>query len=134
MDEGFPKRERVRRGEDFTRILREGARAPGRYVTAHWLATGGETDRNRVGVAVGKRLGDAAVRNRVKRQLRESYRRNKRELPCRGFAIIFRASQDAVGRSTAEIEADLVRVLREIASSQPSSSPRSAPRSSSTAG
>jgi ribonuclease P protein component len=117
MDEGFPKEERVRRSEDFTRILRDGHRAPGRYVTAHWLASAAANEENRVGIAVGKKLGDAAVRNRVKRRIRESYRRNKRELPCRGLVIILRASRDAVGRSTGEIAPDVVRVLRAIANS-----------------
>lgn len=132
MHEGFPKEERVRRSEDFTTILRDGYREPGRYVIAHWLARGETTEENRVGIAVGKKLGDAAVRNRVKRRIRESYRRNKRELPCRGLAIILRASRDAVGRNTGEIEPDVVRVLRAIAASAQSRSRRSERRSSPT--
>jgi ribonuclease P protein component len=35
------------------------------------------TDTNRVGVTVGKKLGHAVVRNRVRRRLREVYRLNE---------------------------------------------------------
>ena len=35
------------------------------------------TDKNRVGITVGKKLGHAVVRNRVRRRLREVYRLNE---------------------------------------------------------
>ena len=35
------------------------------------------TDTNRVGITVGKKLGHAVVRNRVRRRLREVYRLNE---------------------------------------------------------
>jgi ribonuclease P protein component len=131
--EGFSKEERVRRNDDFTRILRDGDRRAGRVLYAHWLDHGVSPDVNRIGIAVGKKLGNAAVRNRLKRQIRESYRRNKKELPCRGLAIIFRASRRAVGKSTDVIGTDLVNLLRSIAESGTSSSSRCAPSSSPTA-
>jgi len=122
-NEGFPKDERVRRNDDFTRILGQGKLLPGRSLHAHWLVDGAAPEPNRVGIAVGKRIGGAAVRNRLKRRIRESYRRNKRELPCRGLSIIFRASRPAVGRSAKEIDTEVVHLLRSIASHSSSSSP-----------
>ncbi|NNE44286.1 MAG: ribonuclease P protein component [Gemmatimonadetes bacterium] len=116
--EGFPKEERVRRSEDFTRILQGGARIRGRYLSAFWLPDA-EDGRgvNRVGVAAGKRLGNAVVRSRLKRRLREAYRRNKRKLPCRGITIIFVASPRMIGRSALEVETDLKQVLETISTS-----------------
>ena len=116
--EGFPKEERIRKSDEYTRILQGGRRARGRFLTAIWqLDPENPTGPNRVGIAAGKRLGNAVLRNRLKRLMREAYRRNKRELPCRGVCIVFLASRGMIGRSHAEVCADVVVVLREITSS-----------------
>lgn len=115
--EGFPREERVRRSAEFTRIFREGNQVRGRLLTARWVHDDAAGETNRVGVAAGKRLGNAVVRNRLKRRMREAYRRNKRELTCRGIAIVFVASSRMVGSSTAEIFEDMTRVLREVSGS-----------------
>lgn len=114
--EGFPKEERVRRAPEFTRIFRDGRQVRGRLMTARWIPdpSGGV---NRVGVAAGKRLGGAVVRNRLKRLIREAYRRNKRELTCRGIAIVFVASSRMIGRSAGEVSEEMARLLREISGS-----------------
>jgi ribonuclease P protein component len=116
--EGFPKEERVRRGEEFTRILRRGRRVRGRVLHVYWIRDAGSPESaNRVGVAVGKRLGRAVVRNRLKRLIREAYRRNKRELSCGGFAIVFVASSAMIGCCFREVEGEVVRLLRRVTSS-----------------
>ena len=116
--EGFPKEERVRRSEEFTRILREGKRFRGRFLSAYCLSEdGADGNVNRVGVAAGKRLGKAVLRNRLKRRIREAYRRNKRELPCRGVAIIFLASARMIDQDAREVENEVVSLLRDMAGS-----------------
>jgi ribonuclease P protein component len=123
--ESFPKEERVRKSDEFTRILEEGRRVRGRILTAYWRVDAEEsTEPNRVGVAAGKRLGNAVVRNRLKRLVREAYRRNKRELPCRGVSIVFLASRGTIGKSFEEVRDDLVTILHTIAARVASSSPR----------
>lgn len=114
---GYPKQERVRKADDFSVILERGTRVRGQHFDAYWApdprpATLGA---NRVGVAAGKKLGNAVLRNRIKRRLREAYRQNKRELPCRGIAIVFMASRRTVGKSASDVQSDMMRLLREIA-------------------
>lgn len=116
--EGFPKEERVRRTADYTRILRDGTRVRGRFLNAYWVREiEGDDAPNRVGVAAGKKLGNAVRRNRLKRRLREAYRRNKRELSCRGIAMVFVASSRMIGRGSREVEDDVIRVLRAVSES-----------------
>jgi ribonuclease P protein component len=113
--EGLSKQERVLRAAEFTRILHEGNRLRGRVMTAFWIASSEENGTpNRVGMAAGKRLGGAVVRNRLKRRMREAYRRNKKELSCRGIAIVLVASSRMIGCTADEAEADLTRLLRDI--------------------
>lgn len=116
--EGFPKEERILRSEEFTRILRQGKTARGTLLSAYWIRVhpvGGGV--NRVGIAAGKRLGNAVTRNALKRRIREAYRRNKRELPCGGFAIVFVAASPMIGRGAGEVDAEVRRLLALIAES-----------------
>ncbi len=75
----FPKEERIRLRADFQKIIRQGAR----FQTPHfWIAfrPNGLTSR-RLGITVGKRVGSAVIRNRLKRRIREFFRRNKGLFP-----------------------------------------------------
>lgn len=117
--EALPKAERVRKNDEFTRILRNGERVHGRFVSACWVREPGavEGTPNRIGIAVGRKLGGAAVRNRLKRRLREAYRRNKRELPCRGISMVFLASPRTIGRSWDELQDEMRVLLRRLGAS-----------------
>lgn len=117
--EGFPKAERVRRNDEFTRILRTGERVQGRLLSVCWVRPpdAGPDAPNRVGIAVGRKLGGAVVRNRLKRRIREAYRRSKRELPCRGISMVFLASPRMIGRSWDEVQEELRTLLRRVAAS-----------------
>ena len=59
------------------------------------------TDRNRIGITSGKKLGHAVVRNRVRRRLREVYRLNEAAFQP-GWDIVIVARSKAV---TAEFAA-----------------------------
>jgi ribonuclease P protein component len=117
--EGFAKEERVRRPAEYTRILRDGERVRGRLLSAFWTRAEADAEpRNRVGVAAGRRLGNAVTRNALKRRIREAYRRHKEELPCRGIAIVFVASSKMIGRGAQEVEDDVSALLHSISRAQ----------------
>ena len=61
------------------------------------------TQKNRVGLTVGKKLGHAVVRNRVRRRLREVYRLNEdRFLP--GWDIVVVARSRCIGASFPQLQ------------------------------
>jgi len=70
----------LRRKRDFETIAKEGTR---RY-TKNFLiiARKNEQGFSRVGAVASKKLGEAVERNRVKRLMREFFRRNKHRLPA----------------------------------------------------
>ena len=69
----FPKSRRVLRHSDFERVYRLGKRHFAAHLTAFYLARAEGTGL-RVGFTVGKALGGAVERNRMKRRLREAVR------------------------------------------------------------
>jgi ribonuclease P protein component len=78
-DERLRREERLRRKKDFEAIAKEGIRRH----TKNFLIISRKNDQgfSRVGAVASKRLGKAVERNRVKRLMREFFRRNKDRLP-----------------------------------------------------
>lgn len=77
---------------DFVKLNRTGKR----YHATHFvvIAKKNHLDITRVGVTVGRKVGNAVRRNRTKRLLREFFRLNKPRLP-RGYDFVFVAKKDA---------------------------------------
>ncbi|MDI6771164.1 MAG: ribonuclease P protein component [bacterium] len=63
---------RLSQEEDFRRVYREGSRRTTALLVLHARPNG--TESVRVGLVVGRRLGGAVARNRVRRRLREAIR------------------------------------------------------------
>lgn len=72
----FPKARRLLRRSDFERVYREGRRHFAAHMTVFYVGAAGREPRGglRVGFSVGKALGGAVERNRLKRRLREAVR------------------------------------------------------------
>ncbi|HEY7354579.1 MAG TPA: ribonuclease P protein component [Terriglobales bacterium] len=75
---GFPKSRRLLRHAEFDRVYKQGRRHFGAHLTVFYLLreTELETKGPRIGFTVGKALGGAVQRNRIKRRLREAVRLN----------------------------------------------------------
>ena len=72
---GFPRSGRLLRHSDFDRVYKQGRRQFSSHMTVFYLrqSEGGA----RIGFTVGKVLGGAVVRNRIKRRLREAVRQRR---------------------------------------------------------
>ena len=70
------RKNRLSRSRDFDTVYRQGRSASTRFLTLHWFERTGETaaEPPRLGLAVPRAAGNAVVRNRMKRQLREIWR------------------------------------------------------------
>lgn len=66
------RQQRLRKRTDFDAVYRKGRASANRLVALRLLRN--HLPYNRYGFSVGKRLGKAVVRNRVKRRLREGVR------------------------------------------------------------
>jgi len=74
----FTRRDAVLRGRDFGRVMRAGRKAHTRNFIV--FAAPGESSQPRLGLAVGRKVGKAARRNRWKRLVREVFRLRLRTL------------------------------------------------------
>ena len=75
----FPKSSRLVKNEQFRAVLAQKRRFSDNLLTLYIAENG--LGHSRLGVSVGKSLGSAVMRNRVKRLLREAFRQNQRQLP-----------------------------------------------------
>lgn len=92
-DRARRKRRRLSRSGEFERVYREGRSHASRHLVVYaFPRTEGEPEP-RLGLSVGRKLGGAVDRNRVKRQLRDAFWKNAESLKDgHDFVIVARPS------------------------------------------
>jgi ribonuclease P protein component len=105
----------MRNGSDFTAAVRAGRRAGRRTLVVHLSRVRTESP-TRVGFVVSKAVGNAVVRNRVKRQLRHIARDRIDSLPT-GSSVVVRANPAAATAKNlaADFDSALKNLLRQDA-------------------
>ncbi|MBU6386476.1 MAG: ribonuclease P protein component [Planctomycetes bacterium] len=92
--ERFPKSNRLCRQRDFDRTFKSGRVIADSVLVVH--ATANQLDRWRLGISISRKVGNAVVRNRWKRWIREAFRRQtKSSNPC--FDLVIRPRKGAHG-------------------------------------
>jgi ribonuclease P protein component len=84
---GFPRAARLLKHSDFERVYKQGRRHFSSHMTVFYLRQAeapSPEQRARVGFTVGKVLGGAVERNRIKRRLREAVRLRRAVLKSAG--------------------------------------------------
>ena len=109
MSHEHPASARVRKRGAFVEIQRDGHKIVGSAVLmfTHPQRSATEGGRARLGVTVSRRVGNAVVRNRVKRLMREVFRRNAAWfVRGRDYVLVARPAAAALdfGQMTSEIE------------------------------
>jgi len=103
-------RERLHTAAEFRRVFRQGLQLDGPLFLL--LSADNRQGHARLGLVTGRRLGGAVRRNRIKRWLREGFRRNK---PDAGVDLVLVPKAGLAERSLAEVERELSRRIRRLA-------------------
>ena len=107
----FGRHQRIRCRRDFDRVYRSDVFAADQVLVIN--ACKNELPHARLGLSVSRRVGNAIVRNRWKRLIREGFRKNQHNMP-HGIDYVVRPRRGAEG-DLIEIERSL-RKLAEVVS------------------
>jgi ribonuclease P protein component len=111
---GRGKRNRLSRSADFDRVYREGRSHASRHLVVYaFPRSGADEDGPRLGVSVGRKVGGAVERNRMKRLLREAFWAAADELPD-GYDFVLVARPDAGELARERGEEGIAEALREV--------------------
>lgn len=111
MDEGLRPHERIRKKKDFLFLYQKGNRIRGKYFNL--IYCGNNLTHSRLGVVVSRKIGKAVVRNKIKRWVREIFRRHKNLIPW-PLDILVVATRGIEGVSWAEYREEYFHALSKI--------------------
>lgn len=105
--------ERLKRRPEFLRVASKGRRASVHGLVLQALSR--DDDRPaRIGFTVTKKVGNAVIRNRTKRRLRETARLLLRDAPLHGVDLVLIGRDATRSRPFAMLMDDLRRALNKV--------------------
>jgi len=107
------KRRRLSRSGEFDRVYREGRSHATRHLVLYSFPRDGAADGPRLGISVGRKVGGAVERTRVKRLLREAFWATAADLPG-GHDFVIVARPDAAPLAAERGEAGIADALAEL--------------------
>lgn len=113
-ENGLPRAVRVRSQRDFDSVWKSRKRVADHLLIVHWCWRNG-LGPCRLGLSIGRKAGNAVVRNRWKRLVREAFRQNQRRFPAR-LDLVIRPQSGPVPATltTAQVAGSLISLIQRI--------------------
>lgn len=99
--------ESLKKNSDFQFVYKNGNSYANRYLVMYVMEN--QSEKNRIGISVSKKVGNSVVRHRIKRLIREGYRVNEERFG-KGFDIVIIARVNSKDRKYLEIESALLHL------------------------
>ena len=97
----------LKKNRDFQTVYRTGKSFANKYLVMYIRKN--QTDSNRIGISVSKKVGNSIVRHRLTRLIRESYRLHEEQFEP-GMDIVVIARETAKEKGYFEIESALLHL------------------------
>ena len=104
----------IKKNEEFQNIFDKGHSIYGKYLVVYFLQN--HSDDYRFGFCVGKKIGGAVVRNRIKRLFREAVRQQNQAKFITGWDLVIIARHPVLKASLTEIVTELQYILAKFKS------------------
>ncbi|MBD5547718.1 MAG: ribonuclease P protein component [Lachnospiraceae bacterium] len=101
--------ESLKKNYDFQRVYKKGKSYANKYLVMYVLEN--QTEKNRLGISVSKKVGNSIVRHKITRLIRESYRLHENIFNS-GLDIVVIARNSASSVSYWEIESALLHLAK----------------------
>ena len=112
---GLKKTHKILNRAQFVKLYKTGKKFQDHYFLVVFMP--GKSECSRLGITVSKRVGNAVVRNRLKRLIREWFRLNKSTIyGCRDINVI--AKKTAEGVTSHQVFMSLERIFDKLGGSQ----------------
>ncbi len=102
------KTESLAKGYQFKDVYNRGTSIAGNLLVMYYLAK--EKEEKGLGLSVSKKIGNAVVRNRAKRLIREAYRLNEERVKD-GYDLVFIARRRIRGSEYSRVEKEMLNLL-----------------------
>ena len=101
--------ESLKKNRDFQNVYKKGRSYANRLLVMYVFEN--QTDCNRIGISVSKKVGNSVIRHHLTRLIRESYRLHE-DMFNNGLDIVVVARVSAKGASYNEVESALLHLGR----------------------
>ena len=102
---------RIKSKKEFDNIIKQGENIKNKYFILYYVQK--KENQSRFGIAVGKKLGNAVVRNKIKRQLREIIKLSKNKFPKgKDYIIIIR--KESLNLNFLEMKENLILLTEKV--------------------
>lgn len=123
---GFPASARVRSKREYAEVFASRHRLGHRLLVLHWLPTSSSATTARLGLAVSRKVDPRAVgRNRIKRVLRDHFRRHRAGIAPGLYVVVARSA--AAAADNAGLRAALRQLLQRAGALPPIDRPGTMP-------
>jgi ribonuclease P protein component len=110
--QGLGPDDRLRRRRDYLRAYRTGRRRGGRFATLFYVPN--DVGTARLGITASRKVGKSVVRQRLKRRVREIYRRWERRSDLPPLDLVVNLKPPAREGDFAELRRELERQLASV--------------------
>ena len=105
----------LKKNKDYRKVYNRGKSVADRQMVLYFLKNNEELCR--FGFTVSKKVGNAVIRNRIRRLFREACRLNAQKFPW-GFDFVLLARRQSVGLKYQQVEDSLLKLLTRINSNR----------------